>query len=237
MLRIAVVEDNDQDAANLMQCLKRFQQEKDTELYIKRYNDGINLIAEKQIDYDLIFLDIEMNHMDGLTTAKAIRETDDSVCIVFVTNLSKYAIQSYEVNAFDYVIKPVQYSLFANKMKRAIGYIERSRKNSVWIGEHDGMIRLPSTDIICVQKDKNYLIYHTGDGDYRERGTLSDAEGKLPGKCFAKINSGCLVNLLYVTAIGKDTVKAADAELPVSRQQKKVFQDLLIHYIRDGASL
>lgn len=234
MLRIAVVEDNQKDAANLLNCIQRYGQETGSEFFIKTYPDGINLIEEDKMDYDIVFLDIEMSHMDGMNTARNLRERDSSVCIIFVTNISKYAIQSYEVNAFDYVMKPVQYSLFGNKMKKAIGYVELHRPNNVWIGERDNMVRMPASDIAYVQKDKNYLIYHTKEGEYRERGTLSDSEKKLPDRSFVKVNSGCLVNLLYVTGIGKDTVHVMDADLPVSRQQKKVFQEMLIDYIRDG---
>ena len=237
VLRIAIVEDNDQDAAHLTQCLQRYEQEKPGEtFYIKRYPDGINLIAEERLEFDLVFLDIEMGHMDGISTAKAIRETDTGVCIIFVTNVSKYAIQSYEVNAFDYVMKPVPYALFANKMKKAISYVELHRPNNIWIGERDGMMRIPASDVIYVEKDKNYLLYHTKETVCRERGTLNDAEQKLPQKNFAKINSGCLVNLLYVTGLQKDTVRVQETELPVSRQQKKSFQEMLMAYIRDGVT-
>lgn len=236
MLRIAIVEDNQQDAMHLSKCLERYAKEKDCEFFIKKYSDGIHLVDEKQLEFDLIFLDIEMNHLDGIDTARILRERDQLVCMIFVTNSAQYAIQSYEVNAFDYVMKPVRYPVFANKMRKAISYVDLHRNDSVWIGDKEGMARVSAFDIYSVQKDKNYLIYTTKEGEYRERGTLSDAEKKLPKKSFAKVNSGCLINLLYVSSMGKDTVRVRDTDYPVSRQQKKGFQEMLIDYIRDGVN-
>lgn len=159
---------------------------------------------------------------------------DLSVCIIFVTNIAKYAIQSYEVDAFDYLMKPLRYQLFANKMKKAVSYVELHRTNYLWIEDHDGLARVPSSEITHIEKDKNYLVYHTSARDYRERGALANAEEKVRGKGFAKVNSGCVVNLLHVNGMGKDAVRVKDVEIPVSRQMRKGFQELLMDYIRDG---
>lgn len=234
MLRVAIVEDQPQDAANLAKCLEMFSQEKGVEFHVRMFTDGMELIEDDKAEFDLIFLDIEMPHLSGMRTAELIRLKDKSVCIIFVTNVAKYAIQSYEVDAFDYVMKPLRYQLFVNKLKKAVNYVELHRQSYVWIEAHEGLARVPVSEVSVVEKDKNYIVYHSLERDYRERGTLANAEQKLQGKGFAKANGGCLVNLLYVTGMGKDTVRVRETDIPVSRQMRKGFQELLMDYIRDG---
>lgn len=234
MLQIAIVEDRPQDAAHLTKCLETFAAEKGQAFFIRTFSDGMELIEENKTEFDIIFMDIEMPHLSGMRTAELIRMKDLSVCIIFVTNIAKYAIQSYEVDAFDYLMKPLRYQLFANKMKKAVSYVELHRTNYLWIEDHDGLARVPSSEISHIEKDKNYLVYHTSARDYRERGALANAEEKVRGKGFAKVNSGCVVNLLHVNGMGKDAVRVKDVEIPVSRQMRKGFQELLMDYIRDG---
>ena len=234
MLQIAIVEDQAQDAAHLAKCLDMFAAEKNMEFHVRTYADGMDLIDDSKADFDLIFLDIEMPHLSGMRTAELIRMKDLSVCIIFVTNVAKYAIQSYEVDAFDYLMKPLRYQLFANKMKKAVSYVELHRTSYIWIEDHDGLARVPSSEITFIEKDKNYLVYHTPGRMYRERGAIANAEEKVRSKGFAKVNSGCVVNLLHVNGMGKDTVRIKDMEIPVSRQMRKGFQELLMDYIRDG---
>lgn len=234
MLRIAIVEDQPQDAAHLTKCLETFAAEQGIEFSIKAYADGMDLIEENKIEFDIILLDIEMPHLSGMRTAELIRMKDLSVCIIFVTNVAKYAIQSYDVDAFDYLMKPLRYQLFANKMKKTVTYVELHRTQYIWIEDHDGLMRVPVSEILLIEKDKNYLVYRTAERDYRERGSIADAETKVQGKGFAKVNSGCVVNLLHVNGMGKDTVRVRNDEIPISRQQRKGFQELLMNYIRDG---
>ena len=119
MLNIAIVEDDQRDALQLKACIDRYSQESGRLFTLRLFTDGMN-ITEEPTRFDIVFMDIEMQHLDGIHAAKILRERDASVCIVFVTNMSKYAVFGYEVNALDFIVKPVQYGPFMNKLKRAI---------------------------------------------------------------------------------------------------------------------
>lgn len=108
MLRVAVAEDNPKDRERLLSFLKKYGEEKDVQIEVAEYTDGSELLDQYRPCYDVIFLDVEMPQMDGMKAAEKIRETDEEVILIFITNMAKYAIRGYEVQALDYVLKPVK---------------------------------------------------------------------------------------------------------------------------------
>lgn len=84
-------------------------------MQIHPYYASVDFLEEYDSTYDIVFLDIEMPGSDGLTTAREIRGKDDAVAIIFITNMAQYAIHGYEVNAIDFMVKPVGYFNFAQK--------------------------------------------------------------------------------------------------------------------------
>lgn len=96
--------------------------------------------------------------------------------IIFVTNMAQYAIRGYEVNAIDFIAKPVQYYVFTDKLKKAIRFSQMNTEKEIVIDTGDMVVKLRSSRITYIEKDKNYLIYHTADEAFRIRGTLADAE-------------------------------------------------------------
>lgn len=99
------------------------------------------------------------------------------------------------------------------------------------IQTEDLIVRLNYSQILYVEKDKNYLMFHTDEGQYRTRGTMTALEEKLRGEGFSKCISGCLANLRHVTKMIKDTVWLKDMPLPISRQRKKEFKEDFMRYL------
>ena len=116
MLRVAIAEDNPKDRERLQSFLKQYETEKNTQIEIAEYTDGSKLLEQYRPCYDVIFLDVEMPEMDGMKAAEKIREMDEEVILIFITNMAKYAIRGYQVQALDYVLKPVKYEAFSVKM-------------------------------------------------------------------------------------------------------------------------
>ena len=93
------------------------------------------------------------------------------------------------------------------------------------------MMRIGSSQILYVEKDKNYLVFHTTKGNLQARGTMLDVEKELSQEGFSKCINGCLVNLKCVSKLEKDTVWIDEIQLPISRQRKKEFKEDFMRYL------
>lgn len=111
MIRIALVEDEAEVRAQLQGYVQRHTRQYGTEFAVTEFADGMELLDDYRPVYDILFLDVEMKHLDGMETARRVRELDKDVIIVFITNMAQYAIGGYAVGALDYVLKPVPYIL------------------------------------------------------------------------------------------------------------------------------
>ena len=120
MIKIAVVEDEIEMTNQLLKYVKQFFNENDLDYSVATYNNAIKLLDNYDFSFDLILMDINMPLLDGMSASKKLREIDSEVTLIFITSLAQYAINGYEVNAFDFVLKPISYYNFALKLTRAI---------------------------------------------------------------------------------------------------------------------
>ena len=125
MIRIAIAEDDPQCFAQMEQYIAQFGQETGRAFHITRYDNGEDLVERYRPEFDLILMDVEMPFMDGMTAAGYVREKDPEVVIIFVTNLAQYAIQGYAVNALDYILKPLSYFSFSQRLNRALQFVRK----------------------------------------------------------------------------------------------------------------
>lgn len=231
MIRIGLVDD-DLDHLQLMKTfLIRYEKEEKIGVSIKEFHNGLNFVEDYDGTLDVVFLDIEMPLMDGMTAARKIREKDPALGIVFVTNMAQYAIHGYEVNAIDFIVKPVSYYVFADKLNKAIRFSQLNAEKDFVIQSDDSIVKVTCSQIIYIEKDKNYLVFHTRQGIYRSRGTMSELEESLHKEGFSACINGCLVNLKYVTKIEKDMVWVEEQPLPITRRRKKEFKEDFMRYL------
>ena len=231
-MRIAIVEDEDKSAELLYDYIKRFEEEKKVKLETVRFRDGLNFISDYKADFDIVFMDIEMPHLDGMTTAQKLRELDENVCLIFVTNMAQYAIKGYEVDAMDFVVKPVRYFSFSLKLERALKTRMRREKMELILPANENMKRLDLSDVTYIEVKNHTLVYHTvSGGTVSARGTMSAEEKRLKEKGFARSSNSYLVNLARVSAVDKNSLTVGGEELPISRTQKTEFMRALADFV------
>ena len=141
MISIAVVDDEKVFSDQMTGMLRRWQAAHGVELEITCFEDGIEIAEDFRHKWDIIFLDIQMKHLDGLAAAKRIRACDSDVIIIFVTTMAQYAINGYEVDAFDYILKPLEYPQFVLRMKKAVKAAEKKKAHSfVYLKKYSDMV-------------------------------------------------------------------------------------------------
>lgn len=120
MLKIAVVEDQQEVRDELCRFIRQYAAENSLQVEVLPIEDGAVIAEHYEPGYDIIFMDVEMPGLDGFGAAEKIRAVDADAVLVFVTNMAQYAIKGYEVDALDYVLKPVNYYQFCTKLSRAV---------------------------------------------------------------------------------------------------------------------
>ena len=231
MYRIAIVEDDKNFIEELKKYLEQYAQEEGQEFEISTFYDGEEILENYVSNYDLILLDIEMPKVNGMDAAEKIREADENVVLMFITNMAQYAIRGYSVGALDFVMKPITYYTFSLKIKRALKRVSKKELPSILLTLSDGVKKLEVRQIYYVEVQNRMLHYHTDEGEFVVRGSLQSAESMLPASSFAKCNHWYLVNLMHVTAVRKNTVIAGPHELEISRRNRSAFLGALAEYM------
>ena len=117
MINIAIVEDEKLYVSQFKEYISRYEKESGNRINVSVFPDGAEIVENYSGDFDIILMDIQMKYMDGMTAAEQIRKLDSEVIIMFITNMTQYAIRGYEVDALDYVVKPVEYFSFSQKYR------------------------------------------------------------------------------------------------------------------------
>ena len=233
MIQIAIVEDDKNYASSLKKYILRYEEEQNVKFSIQWFEDGEDIAEEYKGHFDIILMDIEMQFMDGMSAAKKIRQVDEEVIIMFITNSPHYAMQGYAVDALDYVLKPINYFAFSERLSRAISKMKKHEETYITLSYRGGVQKIRVSDLYYVEVQDHDLIYHTKDGNLIIRGTMREAEESLKDESFFRCNKAFLVNLFYVDGFTDGDAIVAGERLLVSRARKKDFLDALNNYMNE----
>lgn len=229
-MRIAIVEDMKVHAKMLESHLQRYQKEEKVSFEVFTFSDGLKFLDNFKPGFDIVFMDINMPFIDGLETAKRLREIDRHACLIFITELSQYAINGYEVAAFDFVVKPVEYEMFRPKLAKAIAEVNKNNLGKICIRNKDVLRMVTISDIYYIESVQHKVIYHLADEEIETWDSLDKVEKKVPPERFARCGTSYLVNLAYVLSVRGNEVTLPHAVLPVSRLKKKEFIESLTRF-------
>lgn len=233
MINIAIVDDEkgmiDQIEENLRNYEAFHAEEfRDEHFQIYTFQNGLEFLSSNR-GFDIVFLDIEMPLMDGLSAAKKLRKGDDRCVIIFITNMAQYATKGYEVEAMDFLIKPLNPNTFGLKVKKALEIARKNRERSLFIFDNGRKIRLQIHKIVYVEVYGHKIYWHTLTGEYESWDSLRSVKGVLGNGLFSMCNNSQLVNLDYVSEIKGSQVFLEYGEnsvtLQITRTKRKSFLD------------
>lgn len=232
MINIAIVEDEKKYRDNLVKFIKQYAKEQRVDIEVGIFEDGDEIVNYYSGKFDLILMDIAMQFMDGMSAASEIRKLDDEVVIIFITNMMSYAVKGYQVGAFDYILKPIDYYAFKKSIDRAMLKISKTdRKEYIYISISNGIQKLELNEIYYVESEGHYMNFYTTKNVYRTYMRMKDIKNDIGNREFFLINKGILVNLRYVDGVQTNYCVVNNVLLPISRAKKKEFMEALNVYI------
>lgn len=227
------------DIPRTMQCRDESATDMDNFLYWG--DDAVPIKGARSKDDHYLLLDIEMPDVDGMALAAQVRRTDTSVSIVFVTNMAQYAIRGYEVDASDFIVKPVSYGDFSLKVGRIFRRLRSRGESQLTVNDGDTVKRIAVADIRYAEVSGHTLTFHMRDCVVAGRGALKKYENALLAAGFARCSNYCIVNLRCVTGMSGHTVFVSGADgsrepegLAISHPRKKDFVRILNEFWRDN---
>ena len=232
-MKIAIVENEQTDYQKLSDLINQYLS-KETEgksipFSVDYYTNGYDFLEAKDV-YQVVFLDIEMPGINGMETAVKLRENNLDCLIVFVTNMSQYAIDGYKVNAIDFCLKPINYPDVKLVMDKIVKKLEINRE-SYFVFKYDGdMLKIRQSDIETIEMDKHDAVirYYKGD-ELKEvsfRSSMKEILNKVNDPYLIPASSGSLLNLVYLDSFNNANLVAnmkSGKTVFVSRSHKRDF--------------
>lgn len=217
-IRTAICDDSPTDREMICAYLDRWTKERGNCVTKSMFSSAENFLFQSEDNraYDLLLLDIEMKELSGVALARKIREGNREVQIVFISGYDDYISDGYDVEALNYILKPVDYEKFAAVLDKAADKIKKNER-AVFFELNDGMVRVPMYEIIYIEVRGNYITAHTVNEDLSVKTTLSKIEKELDSRFF-RTSRSYLVNLRYVRRTSKKEVTLLDGTtVPLSR--------------------
>lgn len=225
-MKIAICDDDPKDLKQLHTMVNRY----DSSLGVSVFYDAVSLLQACQNDsFDLLFLDIEMELLDGFTAAQILTARNQKPLVVFCSNSSEYTIRGYGI-AFRYLLKPITYDAFAEVLGQAM---EKLTPQKLMLLSGGKTFVLPISEIICVEVQNHTIILDTASRTYEIRGKLKDIEQQLPTASFAKPHNSYIVNLAEINSMTAKQITMRNGKtIPISQRYRKAIQAALFQYVR-----
>ena len=233
MIRIAICDDEKHMSDHIRAMASDFFRKKNREIQLRTFLSGEELLNyDGQID--ILFLDIQMNGVDGLETARKLRAGKFRGFLIFITVLKEMVFQSFEVQAYDYLVKPVDEKQFGKTMERLYASMQNASEDSLLVQQgYEGRI-VPKDEIVfCEVIDRKiYLNLASGEIiDYYER--IENLETKLDGHFF-RCHRSYLINLKHLKGYKNGTAcMDSSKEVPVSRLRSREFSGVVLQYMKN----
>ncbi len=233
MIKIVICEDEKEQQELLKLYIFKIFDELSIEYELKIFNSGEELLKIYSNDTDIILLDIQMGKINGMNTARQIRELDKKVEIIFITSLIEYVLEGYEVRAYRYLIKPIKYDDLKNNVLNCIKEISIQNKYII-VKEQGNRIKLDINEITYIEVQKETITIHTLSKDYKIKETMNNIEKEINCNRFYRCHKSFLVNLEQIKSI-KQYVAILEnrEEVPISRHRFKETKDKFFDLIEE----
>lgn len=235
MYYIAICDDEIEFVSELKGLLKRYSEETEIELMITEYRNGQELIDNYDTNTDLIFLDIQMNKMDGLTAAGKIRKIDSIVGLFFLTSLPQYVWKGYEYGAINYLLKPMKYGRLKMELDRFFSRYQGREEPYISFSNDNGKYKVLYKNLRYVETQKRNVLLHFDDQEQVIYKNMKEVALLLElQRQFVRCHASFIVNMAYVKSVENlEAVLTTGERVPISQPKRKEFMAELADFWGD----
>lgn len=241
MLHIAICDDLPPERELVVRFLRAYFAAHPYEYTLTEYSRGENLVEDYEdgsASFDLIFLDIFLDGLLGIEAARRLRRFAPRVPIVFLTTTPDYALESYDVQAFGYLVKPLDREKAAALLERFLREEHDGRQKALLLREGGRGCRIPYWEIESIESRRNVLLIRLERGEeHRVYARLDDVERELKGHGFLRCHQSYIVNMEQIRAVEDDFLMASGARVPIRRRGGKAIRDAYFEYLLAQAEL
>jgi len=242
MFRIAICEDEKVQIEYLQMLLEQWQERYDEKMTVDTYTSAEQYLFETEgkVPYDLLLLDIQMGHMNGVELARKVREQDTKVKIIFLTGIKDYAIEGYEVGAVRYLLKPVKEAVLFSLLDKLCDDAKEQKEDFLFFQTGGVTNRVRFSEILYAEAEGHYVVLKTAcpeekgqTKEWKWKENISARSEELEAKGFFLLRRGLYVNLAKVEQIGKTECVLENGEvLPVTKARYQALNEAFITFYK-----
>lgn len=235
MMSIAVCDDEAIECCNMAKRIKEIMEEMKIPCIIRRFQSGEELLQALE-SFDIVFLDIIMQDLDGMKTAQIFREKALDKILIFVSSSREYVFEAYDVEAFQYLLKPVGDRKLKNVLQKAVRKTEKHSHEFIIVSRERQKKKLFLDEIYYFEIRGRMVDVHGPEGIVTYYGQMGELENKLQDKGFFRCHKSYLVNLKYVDGYNRQEVILENGEAIViaKRRYEEFCQEVLKVMRRNG---
>ena len=235
MIRIAIVDDE----KVIREQIKKLIEKKQTDCEIDTYGTGEDLLKADSV-YDIIFLDIQMDGMNGIDTARALRQKADNTVLIFITGVKEYVFDAFDVAAFHYLIKPIEEYKFSEVYNRAVLEVRKRKQQTngqLFVKTRNRNATFNQSDILYIESRAKKVEIHTKTDTVEAYAAIGELEKQLVGS-FYRCHRGYLVNMAFIMEYGNDSITLNNGEtIILSKDKYSEFVKVYMRYLKNGGGI
>ena len=237
MLKIAICDDEPVAIKELESLITLYAGEHNLQIQQNAYASGEQLLktmGEQEKGFDILFLDIKMNQINGIETAKIIRQANESIIIIFVSALHEYIFDAFDVEAKGFIVKPIQKQKIYEVLDKSRAKLEQSNRRSLHLyhcGQHK---KIPFKDICYCEVQGHAVFVYELEKMNQYQGNLDTLEKELDNEFF-RCHRSYIVNLRFIESYQNHMIFMQSGEkIPVAGRRQKQFMKALLHFQRNA---